>query len=372
MIIAVKSINEMSDMFADVKPMDFSDMGLMEASHYCQDMLTEAWDDLKFSIMAEEYKYLYENGIEMLYEEEQQENPGTALAVQQKGEISNPEYAKNKASVLEKIKALISKFVSMIGGLINKAITNIRAHAISAGSKVSGRSMMSKKEFDSTALGMDKGTWNNALAGLKTGFKVDPFTISNQTKGFIIEFPDSTLDAKWESNSSAESMTKEIVEPFSADKHGYMFTPQKVSDCVYNGFKAIGKNILKVKKEVDAKAKAAIKAAEKAQVSKLGNIMDAYKVATKHNTAVVSAMLNIWNIYARECRVVVNFVANHNKVKSAASKNGEEAGKAAAEKSAKKTADYANKMAEKNDKSISGKKLFKEKKARAAAENDNK
>lgn len=372
MIIAVKSINEMSDMFVDIKPMDFSDMGLMEASHYCQDMLTEAWDDLKFSIMAEEYKYLYENGTEMLYEEEQQENPGTGLAVQQKGEVSNPEYTKNKASVLEKIKALISKFVSMVGGLINKAITNIRAHAISAGSKVSGKSIMSKKDFDTVASGMTREAWNNALSALKTGFKIDPFKLSTQTKGFIVDFPDGSLDAKWENTATAESMTKEVVEPFSIDSHGYMFTWQRVSDCVYNGFKAIGKSILKTKKEIDAKAKAAVKAAEKAQVSKLGNIMDAYKVATKHNTAVVSAMLNIWNIYARECRVVVNFVANHNKVKLVAIKKGDEAGRAAAEKGAKKTADYANKMAEKNDKTVSGKKLFKEKKARAAAENENK
>ena len=369
MIIAVKSINEMNDMFANIQPMDFSDMGLIEATHYCQDMLSEAWDDLKFSIMAEEYKYLYENGIEMLYEEEQQENPGTGLAVQQKGELSNPEYTKNKASVLEKIKALISKFVSMVSGLINKAITNIRAHAISAGSKVSGRSMMSKREFDTIAAGMDRGTWNNALSGLKTGFKVDPFKISTQTKGFIVDFPDSTLDAKWENTATVESMTKEVVEPFSIDNHGYMFTWQRVSDCVYNGFKAIGKSILKTKKEIDAKAKAAIKAAEKAQVSKLGNIMDAYKVATKHNTAVVSTMLNIWNIYARECRVVVNFVANHNKVTNTATKKGAEAGRTAAEKAAKGSAGYANKMAEKNDKSINGKKLFKEKKARAASEN---
>ena len=366
MIIAVKSINEMSDMFANVEPMDFSDMGLMEASHYCQDMLTEAWDDLKFSIMAEEYKYLYENGTEMVYEEEAAENSETGLAVQQKGELSNPEYAKNKAGVLEKIKALISKFVSMVGGLINKAITNIRAHAISASSKVSGRSMISKKEFDTAAAGMDRATWNNALAGLKTGFKIDPLKLSTNDKAYIVEFPESAIGAKWENNTTAESLVKDVLEPFDAGKHGNYFTWQRVSDCVYNGFKAIGKNILQTKKTIDAKAKAAIKAAEKAQVGKLGDIMNAYKAATKHNTAVVSALLNVWSIYARECRIVVNFVANHNKVSDVAAKKGAEAGKAAAEKSAKNAANYANKMNDKNDKTANGKKLFREKKAREA------
>ena len=68
MIIAVKSVDEVGNIFANVEPMDFSDMGLMEATQYCQEMINESWNELKFGIMAEEYKYLYENGEEIVYE----------------------------------------------------------------------------------------------------------------------------------------------------------------------------------------------------------------------------------------------------------------------------------------------------------------
>lgn len=363
MIIAVKSINEMNDMFSDVKPMDFSGMGLMEAAHYCQEAITESWNDLKVEIMSEEYKYLYENGKELMYVEEEDTSLATTGS-DKGGELSVPANAKNKASVVEKIKALIGKFVQMVGGLINKAMTNIRAHAISASTKVSGKTMMSKKQFDTAAATLDaNGKYQSAFANMKTGFTVDPFKLKDQKQAMIIEFPYSG-EAKIEP-ITAEAVVKQLTRPFDRQNDAYLFTWQRVSDCVYNGFKAIGKGILDLKKDTDKKAKDAIRACEKAQVAKLADIMDDYKQASKHNIAVVSGMLTVWNIYARECRMVVNFVSNHSKVVDAA-KSGKDVTKTV-DKAAKNNSAFSNKMNDKNDKAINGKKLFREKKARGAA-----
>lgn len=358
MIIAVKSINEMNDMFSDVKPMDFSGMGLMEATYHCQEMINESWEELKFSIMSEEYKYLYENGTEMIYEED-------SFADKAKGAMGNAKNAmagakaaagEKLSNVTDKIVALVKKFIAMVSGLVNKAVSNIRAHAISVSSKAAGGKKMSKNDFVAKA---NELVWNDRIEDrCKYGFTVDPFKLGSEANRMIVSFDTDISEVK-----SAQDVVKELTREFTNDDAKY-FAPERVYDCVYNGFKEIGKGILGLKKDADKKANEAIKTAKAASSDKLSVLMERYKKAQKANINTISGMLSVWNIYARQCTLLVKVVKAVDKISK---QSDPDKSNKVAFKQGKALGKRTDKVDDKNDRAINGKKLFREKKARAAA-----
>lgn len=370
MIIAVNSLHEAVDPLANVEPMDFSSMGMMEAAHYCQNVIEESWNDLKFGIMMEEYKFLYENGVEMVYEAHGEatveDKPGLKDTIKDKAGAAKDkavEAGKKGAAALSNIKekaiALLKKFFAMVEGLINKAITNIRARAIAAGTAASGRSILSRKEFKEIASKIDD--WKFQVKNVcKIGFTEDPFNLGN--KNLMVQFGADVEPI------TAEAVVKEYTREFTDDDVKY-FTPDRVEKCVYDGFKEIGKGILKIKKDADTKVKAAMKDVQKAKSDSLGSIMDKYKAAQKHNIAVVSGMLTVYNIYARQCRAIVNGIKSYDKIKNAT----DDRDFTKVHDIAQKNRNFANKMNTKNAKDINPgekktvKKLFAEKKKRKEA-----
>ena len=393
MIIAVKSVNEVGNFFANIEPMDFSDMGLMEATHYCQEMINESWNDLKFSIMAEEYKYLYENGEEIIYEDADTEDPKAKTSIVQGAKDLGGKAISGLDGIRKRLIALAEKFVSMVMGLINKATTTIRAHAISVNSKVSGNIAMSAKQFKQAAAGY---TWDVMVnKHCKYGFTVDPYTLGQQSSRMITSFDNDVDDIK-----SAQDVAKELTREITNEDHKY-YTIDRVADVVYSGYKAVGKGILELKKNSDKVAKEAIKNAKSAKADNLAEMMERYRKAQKANINTISGMLTVFSIYSKECRNIVNSVKLSDKMVGAMEKDKD--------KKAQRYSDRMDKGDSRKDKSIntdlngnpvvnkakevagnagrtvSGaagkakgavtggagkikKKLFKEKKARAAAE----
>lgn len=379
MIIAVKSINEVGDFFANVEPMDFSDMGLMEATQYCQEMINESWNDLKFGIMAEEYKYLYENGEEIVYEEggikDKMKNAG-ASAVRGAKNIGG-KAAAGLDGIRKNLVTLAEKFVSMVMGLINKATSTIRAHAISAQSKVSGRLAMSAKQFKEAAAAY---SWEVVInKHCKYGFTVDPYTLGQQSSRMITSFDTDVDEIK-----SAQDVAKEFTREFTSGDSKF-YTVDRVADVVYNGYKAVGKGILELKKNSDKVAKEAIKNAKSAKAENLAEMMERYRKAQKANINTISGMLTVFSIYSKECRNLVNSVKLSDKSVGAMEKDKD--------KKAQRYLDKSDKADTRKNKSIDAelngnpavnrakgavtggagkikKKLFKEKKARAATEEE--
>lgn len=379
MIIAVKSVNEVGNFFANIEPMDFSDMGLMEATHYCQEMINESWNDLKFSIMAEEYKYLYENGEEIVYEEggikDKMKNAG-ASAVRGAKNIGG-KAAAGLDGIRKNLVTLAEKFVSMVMGLINKATSTIRAHAISAQSKVSGRLAMSAKQFKEAAAAY---SWEVVInKHCKYGFTVDPYTLGQQSSRMITSFDTDVDEIK-----SAQDVAKEFTREFTSGDSKF-YTVDRVADVVYNGYKAVGKGILELKKNSDKVAKEAIKNAKSAKAENLAEMMERYRKAQKANINTISGMLTVFSIYSKECRNLVNSVKLSDKSVGAMEKDKD--------KKAQRYLDKSDKADTRKNKSIDAelngnpavnrakgavtggagkikKKLFKEKKARAATEEE--
>lgn len=379
MIIAVKSINEVGDFFANVEPMDFSDMGLMEATQYCQEMINESWNDLKFGIMAEEYKYLYENGEEIVYEEggikDKMKNAG-ASAVRGAKNIGG-KAAAGLDGIRKNLVTLAEKFVSMVMGLINKATSTIRAHAISAQSKVSGRLAMSAKQFKEAAAAY---SWEVVInKHCKYGFTVDPYTLGQQSSRMITSFDTDVDEIK-----SAQDVAKEFTREFTSGDSKF-YTVDRVADVVYNGYKAVGKGILELKKNSDKVAKEAIKNAKSAKAENLAEMMERYRKAQKANINTISGMLTVFSIYSKECRNLVNSVKLSDKSVGAMEKDKDKKAQRYLDKSDKadtrknKSIDAelnGNPAVNKAKGAVTGgagknkKKLFKEKKARAATEEE--
>lgn len=385
MIIAVKSVNEVGNIFADVEPMDFSDMGLMEATQYCQEMINESWNNLTFGIMAEEYKYLYENGEELIYEEESIKDKASNAIGSAKTGLSNAKDAAGAkiAPIKEKIINLVKNFISMVSGLVNKAISTIRAHAISGTSKVSGAITLSKKQFLLMAKEYDEANWRYEILDVrcKYGFTVDPFKLGQESNRMITSFDKEIGEIK-----SAQDVVKELTRDFDDMDDKDYFTPEKVADCVYNGFKAIGKGILDLKKNADKVANEAIKKVKSEKPDNLSQLMENYRKAQKQNINTISGMLTVYNIYAKQCVSVVKALDKEersidagvgtkkaNRIQNAKNKETARTEKRVTNMRGDndKGKGQASNLSMQKIKSAPGnikKKLFKEKKAREAAE----
>lgn len=386
MIIAVKSVDEVGNIFANVEPMDFSDMGLMEATQYCQEMINESWNELKFGIMAEEYKYLYENGEEIVYEMRKASDfeikvkKAGASAVQGAKDLGG-KAAAGLDGIRENLVTLVEKFVSMVMGLINKATTTIRAHAISAQSKVSGKLAMSAKQFKQAAAAY---SWTTVIdKHCKYGFTVDPYTLGQQSSRMITSFDNDIDEIK-----SAQDVAKELTREITKRDYEY-YTVDRVADVVYNGYKAVGKGILELKKNSDKVAKEAIKNAKSAKAENLAEMMERYRKAQKANINTISGMLTVFSVYSKECRNIVNSIKLSDKSVEAMEKGKDNkaqryldrSDKADTRKNRSVDTDLNGNPAVNKAKDAAGnvkdnitdragkikKKLFKEKKARSAA-----
>lgn len=279
MISFVEENVQNDSVFEGLVPHDYSGYTIIESAMDTINFVSEAFSDIQMSTLLEEYKYLYENGVEMVYEEDE-----TAASEETESKEGK------KSNILSKIFDAIKKWGEKMYGIFQTAMQKIQAVATSVSTRVG----VSKKDFDA----VDAGYIKVIASKLDSSFEKDPSSID--VKSMLID--------DWHKDDIPEISAQEIVKQFvkSENPSGNeaWYSKQAISNAVFGGYKNIGKKILDARKEVTNEMNKNIKAAKKAKTEDMASIMTNYNKAMKHNTAVVGGLLHVFAVYAKQCKVI--------------------------------------------------------------------
>lgn len=262
-------------------PYDYSGYTIVESAMDTINFVSEAFADIQMSTLLDEYKYLYEHGEEIVYEDDE-----TAA---EEGKDAAPAEGK-KSNILNKIFDAIKRWAERMLGMLQAAGQKMQAIATS----ISTKAGVSKKQFDAT----DAGYIKTIAARLTKSFTKDPSNID--VKSMLID--------DWNKEDIPDVTTQDIVKQFIGDGNPSgdeaWFSKQAVSNAVFGGYKNIGKKILDARKEVTKQMNQNTKTAKKAKSEDMASIMTKYNKAMKHNAAVVGGLLQVFAVYANQCKVI--------------------------------------------------------------------
>ena len=291
MISFVEENVQNDSIFEGLVPHDYSGYTIIESAMDTINFVSEAFSDIQMSTLLEEYKYLYEHGEEIVYEEDE----STAGA-----ENSDATKAESKKSnILTKIVDAIKRWGERVYGMLQVAAQKIQAIATS----ISTKAGVSKKQFDA----VDARYFAVVAEQLNKSFKKNPADID----------VDSMLINDWNTENIPEVTTQDIVKEFindgKPDGKEPWFSKQAVSDAVFGGYKNIGKKILDARKKVTKQMNDNIKAVKKAKTDDMASVMAKYNKAMKHNTAVIGGLLQVFAVYASQCKIIATGAIRYNK-----------------------------------------------------------
>lgn len=256
-------------------PYDYSGYTIVEAAMDTINYISEASSDLQISTLIDEYRYLYENGTEIEYIEENKVSDGF------KG-------------IVEKLANMIREWGAKLIGMIQNAAQKIGAIATGIKTKIG----VSKADFDKT---VNNDVIQAAAAGARE-FKTNPLTINAK----------SELVEDWR-NFDPEKATsvQDIVKKYLYENNDHLnskvqpyYSKEAISSAVFSGYKDIGKNILDARKEVTSQMNKKLKEVKQAKPDNMSEMMKKYTAAMKYNTAVIGGLLQVYNIYCAECRTI--------------------------------------------------------------------
>ena len=272
-----------------ITPYDYSGYSIMESALDTINFITESFSDIQMSTLLEEYKYLYENGVEIVYEEDE-----TAADGKKTGKLG---------AVVDKVVTAIKKWGERLFGMIQNAVNHIKAIATSIASKAG----ISKKTFDSVP---EEKFIQYAKAAMK--FKQDPNNmniksdlIDDWTKEINSDDAHTIVSRYYvNTNNSDNKNNSSVIPPY--------YSKAAVGAAVFSGYKNIGKKILDARKDITNMLNNKLKEAKEAKSEDMADIMTKYNAAMKHNTAIVSGYLKVYSEYAKECRnIVVRTIGTH-------------------------------------------------------------
>ena len=251
-------------------PYDYSGYTIVEAAMDTINYVNEAFADIQMSTLLEEYKYLYEHGEEIVYEEESGEG--------------------QKSNIITKIVDAIKRWGQKIFGMLQAAAQRIQAIATSASTRVG----VSKKQFDS----MDMQYIKNVTERFDKRVNVDLANMDIK----------SELINDWNTENIPETTTQEVVKKYVVDgapqASDSWYSKKAVGDTVFGGYKNIGKKILDARKVVNKQMDENIKKAKKEMTENMEKVMAYYSKAMKHNTAVIGGLLQVFAIYSSQCKTI--------------------------------------------------------------------
>lgn len=283
MVSFIEENAQKDSILESITPYDYSGYSIMESALDIINFITESFSDIQMSTLLEEYKYLYENGEEIVYEDDE-----TAADGKKSGKIG---------AVVDKVIATIKRWGERIFGMIQNAIAHIQALATSIASKAG----ISKKAFDAVPEAKFVQYAKSAMR-----FKEDPASISAESK--LIDNWTGEIPSK-----SAHDIVAEYYDK-NPNKDGVpsYYSKAAVGAAVFGGYKNIGKKILDARKKVTSIMNNNLKKAKAAKSEDMADIMTKYNAAMKYNTAVVSGLLKVYASYAKECRnIVVRTIGTH-------------------------------------------------------------
>ena len=284
MISFVEENVQKDSVFESLTPYDYNGYSIMESALDTINFITESFSDIQMSTLLNEYKYLYENGEEIVYEDDE-----TAAEGKKTGKIG---------AVVDKIVAAIKNWGERLLGMLQNAVSKVQAIATSVTTKAG----ISKKAFDAVPEAKIV-----QYARMATRFKKDPTTITAASE--LIDNWDGEIPSKDARAIVADYYDKDASKDGAAPSY---YSKASVGAAVFGGYKNIGKKILDARKEVTKIMNGKLKEAKKAKSENMAEIMSKYSAAMKYNTAVVSGLLKVYAEYAKECRnIVVRSIGTH-------------------------------------------------------------
>lgn len=285
---------------------DFSSVSLTEASYIAMQNIDEMMNDLKFSVLMNEYTYLLNTGREIVYEAEGAEDADNA-----EDDTDTKKSGKFK-SIIQKIGVALRKFVANILGLINKAMDKIKTSVSTSVAKIGiskkSLSALSDSEFDTY--------FNESVDKAKLiGFsKYAPTEIASNLDGEVLVpfYYNKGLKRTEKDMYTVDRTVKEFTRAYTDGDKKY-YSKSAIADVLFGDARKIGSQIMKVRKTVEKNANVAYADAKKANPEDLGEIFEQYQFTMKRNTAIVSGLLKIFVNYVQCCAIVARGVLGGNR-----------------------------------------------------------
>lgn len=295
---------------ANINPVDYSGYSLMEATYVGTMVIDEMMNEAQMEAAIEEYRYLAENGTEIVYED-----------FDEMKDKAKDTYNKAKDRVIAAVRA----FAAHVSGLFKKATTYVQVHLTSITAKLG----LSKKSFDDAIKKINSGKSEESVKDdmeekLLRMCNTQPYIMSpvilikGQGKDDYIYtgWANGTKDYKFMDKSVTDLINKNLLNNGDGGKYQKMpawYSYQAISDIVFSGFKKIGRTILETKAKVDKSVSQALKDAKDAKPDSYADLMKNYQEVMKWNSKVLSAKLKIYQDYSKTCQQMAKAICSYSR-----------------------------------------------------------